>query len=165
MVPISRQAFTDAYAGLCSCKGARHSLEMEGFWYEKLQKYSREAIHDAFDAMISGSRSFPTLDEVRGWLRSSSKHQPFGEKPQYEETDLTDQDKSFGQRMAPLYRAWSERKITNHTYFQEMKMHCEDCGVKCNWQAFVDMGFSLPWVAESRYEGDDSVKCGGGLPR
>lgn len=157
MRAITNTEFVDAYAGLCRCKGTKVNTYLAELWYERMKGYTHEAVCDAFDAMISGSRGFPTLDEILAWM--STRHKRVGAVDEHAEIQIPKHEWQFSRKMFPTLLKWSRNEITNHRYFREMRMHAEDEKVSINWQEFLDMGYSLPWVIESRYPGDDAEYC------
>ena len=153
---ISRDDFMDCFEHLCQVKGVKVNPHLAKVWFTRLGNFTQPAVVDALEHMISGVRGFPTLDEVMGWL--NGKHLPVGAKPMYEDPHIPPHDQMFTHRMLPTMMRWIKGEITNHRYFQEMKLHADDLNVHMNWQEFVDMGYSLPWVEQSRYPGDANAR-------
>lgn len=158
---IMMERFRQEFEVLCKRKGVKFNEFMCEFWHSRLKNYKHEAIVDVFDAMASGVKGFPTLDEVSAWLHASKKHEPVRAlKKDDGDIRLTQQDIDYGRRMAPLFFDWVRGRVTTHRYFQEMKMHSDDCGVRVDWEEMAASGMSIPWIADSRYEGDENERCG-----
>lgn len=120
--------------------------EMMDLWYTRLQFYTTNQVRTAFEDMMAGERSFPTLKMVSGYL--STRYRAINQAGQGDDVQplqVTDAERAFNLDAVPKLIDLMTKKIKLDTYLASLKFLAKQHGVELPWDEFEARGFQLPW--------------------